>query len=116
LRFSIRTQSLPLGKHYAKRALNLRLAKGQAKDYRGSNEQQAEISRQGGKDTLPESAWSRAIILPRSKDAAAGPGPHIITGPIYVRGAAVGDALQIDILDVKMRQEVAAMIRSRSIP
>ena len=28
-----------------------------------------------------------------------GRGPHFITGPVYVRGAAPGDALQVDILD-----------------
>ena len=27
-----------------------------------------------------------------------GPGPHFVTGPVYVRGAAPGDVLQIDIL------------------
>jgi acetamidase/formamidase len=31
-----------------------------------------------------------------------GPGPHFITGPVYVRGARPGDALQIDILDAKV--------------
>ena len=34
-----------------------------------------------------------------------GPGPHFITGPVYVRGAKVGDTLQVDILDVKIRQD-----------
>ena len=29
----------------------------------------------------------------------AGPGPHFVTGPVHVRGAAPGDVLQIDILD-----------------
>ena len=30
-------------------------------------------------------------------------GPHIITGPIAVEGAAVGDVLAIDILDLQLR-------------
>lgn len=34
-----------------------------------------------------------------------GPGPHFITGPVYVRNAKVGDTLQIDILDIKVRQD-----------
>lgn len=32
-------------------------------------------------------------------------GPHPVTGPVYVRGAAPGDVLQIDILDIKPRQD-----------
>jgi acetamidase/formamidase len=60
----------------------------------------------GGKETLPDDLklvpedYMRAIeTLPH------GPGPHFITGPVYVRGAQAGDALQIDILDVKIRQD-----------
>jgi acetamidase/formamidase len=60
----------------------------------------------GGKETLPDDLkivpadYMRALeTLPH------GPGPHFITGPVYVRGANVGDALQIDILDVKIRQD-----------
>ena len=30
---------------------------------------------------------------------------HPLTGPVYVKGAAIGDTLQIDILDVKVRQD-----------
>jgi acetamidase/formamidase len=32
-----------------------------------------------------------------------GPGPHILTGPIYVEGAAPGDVLQVDILETQPR-------------
>lgn len=32
-----------------------------------------------------------------------GRGPHILTGPIYVEGAAPGDTLEIQILDVELR-------------
>ena len=31
------------------------------------------------------------------------PGPHILTGPIHIRGAMPGDALKIEILDVSLR-------------
>jgi hypothetical protein len=60
----------------------------------------------GGKETLPDDI----NLVPSDYLAALemlppGPGSHVITGPIYVRGAAVGDALQIDILDVKVRQD-----------
>jgi acetamidase/formamidase len=37
--------------------------------------------------------------------AARGAGPHPVNGPIYVRGAAPGDVLQIDILDIKPNQD-----------
>jgi acetamidase/formamidase len=50
-----------------------------------------------GYNVLPE---HRAII----KDAERGPGPHFLTGPIYVDGARRGDVLQVDILDVMLRQ------------
>jgi acetamidase/formamidase len=36
--------------------------------------------------------------------APRGPGPHILTGPIAVRGARAGDALQVDILDIRLTQ------------
>jgi acetamidase/formamidase len=33
-----------------------------------------------------------------------GTGNHILTGPIFVRGAAVGDVLEVRILDIELRQ------------
>ena len=33
-----------------------------------------------------------------------GIGNHILTGPIYVRGAAIGDMLEVKILDIELRQ------------
>jgi acetamidase/formamidase len=33
-----------------------------------------------------------------------GAGPHLLTGPIYVEGAKPGDVLEVDILDVVLRQ------------
>lgn len=34
-----------------------------------------------------------------------GPGPHVMTGPIAVRGAEPGDALRVDILDVALNDD-----------
>ncbi len=34
-----------------------------------------------------------------------GPGPHILSGPIHVEGAEPGDVLQLDILDIALRQD-----------
>ena len=36
--------------------------------------------------------------------APKGSGPHIMTGPIAVRGARPGDVLQVDILDIRLTQ------------
>lgn len=36
---------------------------------------------------------------------APSPGPHILTGPIAVKGAEPGDALRIEILDVKLADD-----------
>ena len=33
-----------------------------------------------------------------------GTGNHILTGPVYVRGAAAGDVLEVRILDIELRQ------------
>lgn len=35
-----------------------------------------------------------------------GPGPHILTGPIYINGANPGDVLELRILDVQLRSPV----------
>ena len=60
----------------------------------------------GGKETLPDDlSMVAADYMTALETLAPGPGPHFITGPVYVKGARVGDALQIDILDVKVRQD-----------
>jgi acetamidase/formamidase len=38
------------------------------------------------------------------KQAKRGTGNHILTGPIHVRGASVGDVLEVRILDIVVRQ------------
>ena len=47
-------------------------------------------------------------ILPELKDihqrAKRGTGNHILTGPIYVRGAVIGDVLEVRILEIELRQ------------
>jgi acetamidase/formamidase len=50
-----------------------------------------------GYEILPE---HRPII----EGAERGLGPHFLTGPIHVEGARPGDTLQVDILDVILRQ------------
>ncbi|MBO0754579.1 MAG: acetamidase/formamidase family protein [Bradyrhizobiaceae bacterium] len=41
---------------------------------------------------------------PIHEGAERGPGPHFLTGPVYVEGAHPGDVLAVDILDVTLRQ------------
>src|SRR4051794_38838892 len=56
----------------------------------------------GGHEALPEMSRVPASYLAALNTLPAGPGPHFITGPVYVRGAQPGDTLQIDILDAKV--------------
>src|SRR5277367_6013151 len=37
------------------------------------------------------------------RNTPRGPGPHFLTGPIYVEGAEPGDVLKVRIQDVKLR-------------
>jgi acetamidase/formamidase len=58
---------------------------------------------QGKLDDPVPSHWLaddvRAII---NSDVPRGPGPHILTGPIAIRGTKPGDVLAIDLLDIRL--------------
>ncbi len=56
----------------------------------------------GGESALPTDR-SRVPAAYRTvlDTLPAGPGPHFITGPIYVEGAAPGDTLQVDIIKLR---------------
>lgn len=55
----------------------------------------------GGPETVPPDGSGVSAEHRKALDTLErGPGPHFITGPVYVEGAAPGDVLQIDILDV----------------
>lgn len=60
----------------------------------------------GGPDMLPGTGY---LIPPELLEIHAGGVPampgHILTGPIAIKGAAPGDVLQVDILDVALRQD-----------
>ena len=53
----------------------------------------------GGHEMLPEAARVPADYMAALTALPPGPGPHFITGPVYVRGARPGDTLQVDILE-----------------
>jgi acetamidase/formamidase len=64
-------------------------------------------------DTVSGEPWdlpddSRFAILPEHREildrAEHGPGPHPVTGPVAVKGSAVGGVLQVDVLDITPRQ------------
>jgi len=59
----------------------------------------------GGPEVLPEPPFD---VLPEQREIHAkcvkGPGPHILTGPVWVNGAEPGDTLEVRILDLKLRQ------------
>ncbi len=60
----------------------------------------------GGWDVLPpDRSVVDADYLAALATMQQGPGPHFITGPVYVRGARPGGVLQVDILDVQIRQD-----------
>ena len=59
----------------------------------------------GGRELLPAHLPIPADYQAALDTLPAGPGPHFITGPVYVRGAQPGDTLQVDILDAKIRMD-----------
>jgi acetamidase/formamidase len=60
----------------------------------------------GGMECLPpDRSLVSADYMAALTTLRRGPGPHFITGPVYVKGALPGDALQIDILDAKVTQD-----------
>src|ERR1700730_15656533 len=60
----------------------------------------------GGKETLPaDLSLVPADYLKPLETLPPTPGPNSITAPGHVKGAQAGDTLQIDILDVRVRQD-----------
>jgi acetamidase/formamidase len=61
----------------------------------------------GAPDVVPDRAKFHVppeLFEVHAKNERMVPG-HILTGPVAVRGAEVGDVLEVDILDVKLRQD-----------
>jgi acetamidase/formamidase len=65
----------------------------------------------GNPDWMPAKSTGFEV-LPELKEihqrAKQGTGNHILTGPIFVRGAAIGDVLEVRILDIELRQNPTA--------
>jgi acetamidase/formamidase len=60
------------------------------------------VSADPGHDVPPE--WLPPAIHDIFARAQRGLGPHILTGPVAVRGAREGEVLQVDILDIRLTQ------------
>jgi acetamidase/formamidase len=58
----------------------------------------AEASNDPAHSVRPELRAIHEILAPS-------PGPHILTGPVYVRGARPGDVLRVEILDIRLRDD-----------
>jgi acetamidase/formamidase len=48
--------------------------------------------------------WLPDVIFDVFDHAPRGTGPHILTGPIAVKGARAGDVLQVDVLEIRLNQ------------
>ena len=53
----------------------------------------------GGRHTMPDASRIPADHMAALEAHKSGPGPHFISGPVFVRGAHPGDTLQVDILE-----------------
>jgi len=57
----------------------------------------------GGFGVPPELVLDDAIALTATRSRDAADGPHVVTGPIFVEGAEVGDLLRITVLEAVPR-------------
>ena len=67
----------------------------------GRHRHAAFVSRRAEKNRCRRPRPVPADYLAALDTLVPGPGPHFVTGPVYVRGAQPGDMLQVDILDLK---------------
>lgn len=52
---------------------------------------------------VPERQVLKDAIAVAANAAHDGPGPHVVTGPIAVRGAEPGDVLKVEVLELQLR-------------
>ncbi|MDN4174353.1 acetamidase/formamidase family protein [Nocardioides sp. SOB77] len=52
---------------------------------------------------VPEKHVLRDAVAVAARSPHAGPGPHVVTGPIAVRGADPGDVLKVEVLALPLR-------------
>jgi acetamidase/formamidase len=56
-----------------------------------------------GSYDVAEGRVLRDAVAIAARSVHKGPGPHVVTGPIAVRGAEPGDVLKIEVLDLRLR-------------
>lgn len=69
----------------------------------------------GGPQDLPDPSLGFTIVDGHRDVHAAGdrgPGPHFLTGPVAVEGAAPGDVLEVRIKEVSLRQDWGWMLQA----
>jgi acetamidase/formamidase len=62
----------------------------------------------GNPDWMPAASTGFAVLPELQeihREVRRGTGNHILTGPIFVRGAVAGDVLEVRILDIELRQD-----------
>jgi acetamidase/formamidase len=60
----------------------------------------------GEPDDLPDPSLGYDIVPGQAEVLAStfrGPGPHLLTGPVYIEGTEPGDVLEVRVLDIELR-------------
>jgi acetamidase/formamidase len=57
----------------------------------------------GAHGVASDEVLADAVDVARHLERAPGSGPHVVTGPIAVAGAAPGDLLRVEVLDLRLR-------------
>jgi acetamidase/formamidase len=101
-------QNLLWGYIAADRAPVLRVKAGQTVrvhtvSHQGLNTKDDPVAYFGAAGIEPVDVLEDAKHVYRAMKREAGAGPHIVTGPIYIEGAAPGDMLEVRVLDVAIR-------------
>ena len=101
-------QTLLWGYIAADRAPVLRMKSGQTVrvqtvTHQGLNTKDDPVAYFGAAGIDPVDVLEDAKRVYREMKREAGAGPHIITGPIHIEGAAPGDMLEVRVLDVAIR-------------
>ncbi len=59
----------------------------------------------GGRQEVGEISFFREDHKEIAETVLQGPGPHILTGPIFINDACPGDVLEVKILDIRLTQD-----------
>jgi acetamidase/formamidase len=71
--------------------------------HQGINTKQDPVTYFGAAGIPPAQVLQDAREIFNKVKRAAGAGPHVITGPVYIEGAQPGDMLEVRVLDIEVR-------------